>query len=115
MIFHWAVRTRSSWPAHYRIFLLFFFASWAAVVWLRPYRPSNGLLISAVLFAAVALAIGFVPARPPRNRPETKNLLERVDRERNLERFFRSDLGKIFWPVLAFLMFSITFRLATIF
>jgi hypothetical protein len=106
-----AVQANRDWPAFYRIFLLLFFTVWSAIVWLQPRTSSAGRLIPALALLAGALAVGFIPFSPPKNRHQTKNLLDLIETERTLEQFFNYENGRLFWPLLAVLVFLVALRL----
>ncbi len=106
-----AVRANRDWPAFYRIFLILFFTVWSALLWLLPEASSAGIPISAVALLAGAIAVGFIPFKPPKNRRETKNLLDLIETERTLEAFFNSRSGRLFWPLLAVLVFLAALRI----
>lgn len=107
-----AIRANHDWPAFYRIFLILFFTVWSAVLWLLPRTPSfSTMLLSFVALMGGAVAVGFIPLPPPENRRETKNLLDLIETERTLEQFFRSQGGRLFWPLLAVLIFLVSLRM----
>jgi len=105
-----AVWANKDWPAFYRIFLILFFTVWTAILWLLPRTSSAGMPVSALALLAGALAVGFIPFPPPKNRRETKNLLDLIETERTLEAFFSSQSGRLFWPLLAILVFLAVLR-----
>jgi hypothetical protein len=107
-----AVGANRSWPAFYRVFLLLFFTIWSAVLWLPAHRPDASMLLSALLLLAGAVAVGFVPLPPPKTRREAKNLLDLIETERSLNRFFNSGTGRVFWPMMSLLLFSVATRIA---
>ncbi len=109
-----AVRANRNRPAFYRVFLLLFFTVWSAVLWLQPRAGQPEALIPSLALLAAAIAVGFVPLPPPNNRRQTKNLLDLLETERSLERFFASRPGRLFWPVLAILIFSVCLRLSVL-
>ena len=105
-----AVWANKDWPAFYRIFLILFFTVWTAILWLLPRTSSAGMPVSALALLAGALAVGFIPFPPPKSRRETKNLLDLIETERTLEAFFSSQSGRLFWPLLAILVFLAVLR-----
>lgn len=109
-----AVQANRNWPAFYRVFLLLFFTVWSAVLWLQPGTRQASVLLPSLALLAAAVAVGFVPLPPPKNRRQTKNLLDLLETERSLDRFFASRSGRLFWPLLALLVFSVTLRLSVL-
>ncbi len=110
-VIRFAVRANRNWPSFYRIFLLLYFTAWASVLWLQPHSPGDALLIPSLALLAGAVVVGFVPMPPPKNRRQTKNLIDFMETEKSLARFFKSDTGRLFWPILALLIFSVAFRI----
>jgi len=107
-----AVDANRSWPGFYRVFLLLFFTIWSAVLWLPVQGGDASMPLSALLLLAGAVAVGFVPLPPPKTRRETKNLIDLIETERSLNRFFNSGVGRVFWSMMALLLFSVATRIA---
>ena len=95
----------------YRLYVLVFLAAWSTILWSRPYEPTTALLVGSVAIVAVLWALAFVKQRPPRNRHETKRLLEQMQGEKQIEKFFSSYGDRLFWPLLAVLLLSVCYRL----
>jgi hypothetical protein len=108
-----ADRANRNWPSFYRIFLLLFFTVWAVVLWLQPPAAMTpAAMLSSLALLIAAIAAGFIRLPPPKGRRETKNLLDLMETDRSLERFFRSRAGRLFWAVLALLVFSVALRIS---
>jgi hypothetical protein len=107
--------TRPVLTATYRIHVLVFFAIWSATLWLRSYEPSTWLMVTCAVLAAIVPGLAFVPRRAPKNRKQTKALLEQLHSERQLHSVFGTKIGMFFWPVLWGLIWSIFYRLALIY
>jgi hypothetical protein len=96
------------------IFLIIFSATWAGGIWIRPFGPSLfGIHWLKFLFAGMIFALFLavsVPRVPPRDRHETLNMLERIERDRKLKRITYSTLSLSFWILLASLITIIIIR-----
>lgn len=95
----------------YRLYVLVFLAAWSTILWSQPHEPTTALLVGSVAIVAVLWALAFVEHRPPRNRHETKMLLEHMQGEKQVEKFFSSYGDRLFWPLLAVLLLSVCYRL----
>lgn len=95
-------------------FLIIFMVAWAAGAWLLPFGPTL-MGIHWVPFVGAGLAgaaVVFLLAgrRYPTNRHETIDLLERVEKERELEWMTNLSLKVLFWTVLLLLLAAVFFR-----
>ena len=113
--FYQALRLKTEKTATYRLFLIFFLSGWSAILWIQPYRPTAGLLTISIGLMVLLFILAFIPKRAPKNRRETKELLEQLQKEKWLETFFESDTGRLFWLILAFLIWSVCYRLVAIY
>lgn len=95
----------------YRLFVIVFLSAWSTVLWSRPHRPTAALLVVSAVFLAALWGLAFIKRRPPANRRETKMLLEHIQGERRVEKFFASFGDRVFWSLLAFLVLSLCYRL----
>lgn len=95
----------------YRLYVLVFLSAWSTVLWSRPHEPTTALLVGSATIVAVLWALAFIQHRPPRNRQETKMLLEHMQGEKRVEKFFSSYGDRLFWPLLAVLLLSVCYRL----
>jgi hypothetical protein len=80
-------------------------------LWSQPHDPTAALLVGSMAIVAVLWALAFIRHRPPRNRRETKILLEKMQGEKRVEKFFASYGDRVFWPLLAVLLLSVCYRL----
>jgi hypothetical protein len=97
-------------------FLLIFLITWAGGLWLMPFGPAV-LGIHWLPFATIGLAGAIVVSllagrRYPRNRHETIDLLERVEKGRELQKVTYLSLNIFFWLVLVVLAMAVVFRYA---
>jgi hypothetical protein len=103
----------------YWLFLILFLATWAGGLWLKPFGPSLWgirwlpFLLAGLIFTIV-LALSR-PQRPPQSRRETLKMLERVEREKKLERATYVTLSFIFWVLLFVLIVAIGVRYISIY
>lgn len=98
------------------IFLILFFSSWAGGIWIKPIGPAwwgihwlSFLLAGSVVTLILIIA---VPRRPPRGRHETLDMLESIEREREVEQAAYFTLNIFFWGLLILLFLAILFRYA---
>ena len=93
------------------LFLLIFLVTWAGGAWLRPMGPALlgihclSFLMVGALFALLLFII--IPRRTPRGRQETLDMLESMEREKELEAVAYITLGIFFWILLVLLAASI--------
>ena len=111
MGFHLVFRFSTDTKGLYRLYVLVFLSVWSTILWHRSYAPTTALLVGSVVIVAVLWAMAFIRHRPPRNRRETKRLLEHMQSEKRVEKFFSSYGNRLFWPLLAILLLSICYRL----
>ena len=99
------------------LFLLIFLVTWAGGAWLRPMGPALlgthwlSFLMVGALFALLLFII--IPRRTPRGRHETLDLLESMEREKELEAVAHITLGIFFWILLVVLIVAIVLRYTT--
>ncbi len=67
------------------LFLLTFLGAWTGGVWMRP-AQGVGWLPFILTGLAVALGVALTSRKVPRNRQETLDLLEEIERERALRK-----------------------------
>ncbi len=93
------------------IFLILFLATWAGGIWVQPFGPTLwGLhwLTFLVVGILVALFIALsTPGRAPRGQHETIDMLERMEREEELETATYITLGIFFWVLLTLLVIAV--------
>jgi hypothetical protein len=96
------------------VFLLIFLATWAGGVWLQPFGPVLwGVHWLAFVLIGVIIALFLAVTGPgpgPRGRKETIEMLERIDKERKLERATYVALGLLFWILFGVLAAAIFVR-----
>jgi hypothetical protein len=114
-LLHWAILKQKAWIGFYRLFVLVFLAVWAAIVWAKPIRPSLHLILISVVLLIILVAGAFIQRRPPLNRRETIRLLDQIGAEKTLQKFFELHLGRLFWPLVSFLVMVIVLRQIMIF
>jgi hypothetical protein len=106
---------RSNRAATYRLFLLLYFAVWSAVFWVKPHEPSVSLMLVCIVFLGILPILAFIPRRVPKNRRQTKAMLEQIQKERRLHKAFGSRTKLLFWTILWCLICSVCYRLISIF
>ena len=112
---HRITASKSDKSASYRIYLILFFSVWSLTLWIKPHRPGLGLLIVSVGLIALVFILAFVPRRAPKNRQETKLLIEQLQTERWLNKFFQTPFKFFYWAVLLGLIWSVLLRLALLY
>jgi hypothetical protein len=102
-------RTGFSW-----VFLILFLATWAGGVWAKPFGPSLWgvswlpfVLAGLIFFLIMAV---LAPKQPPRDRYETIEMLDRIEREKKLDHFTYISLSVFFWILLLILLTAIIIR-----
>ena len=113
--FYQILRLKNGKSVNYRLFLIIFLSSWSSLLLMKPYRPNAGLLIISIAVMGMLFLLAHTPRRVPKNRRETKALLEQLQNEKWLEKFFESKIGRLFWLILAFLLWIICYRLVSIY
>ena len=104
------LKNREFWTGIYRVYLIVFLSVWTGIIWMRVYKPSYLLsLISLSLFIFIVGAV-FIPKKTPRDRVETKALLEQYRTEKTLQKFFGAFWEKLFWLIIGFLIILIIYR-----
>jgi hypothetical protein len=87
--------------------LLLFLCTLAGGLWLRPFGPVYfGVfwmpIIAAGVFAALFLYYT-APRRPPRNREETIDMMQRLEKRKKLEEMTYITTGLLFWVLVIML------------
>jgi len=95
-------------------FLIIFLLTWAGGTWLRPFGPTVWgihwlpfILVGVILVLFLAVSN---PKKPPRNRRETIDMLERIEREKKWDKFTYISLSAFFWILSALLITAIVVR-----
>jgi hypothetical protein len=96
------------------LFLIIFLATWAGGIWLRPFGPTLWgihwlafLLVGLILALIIAVS---APGRPPKGRHETLDMLERIRKEKEMEKLAYITLNTFFWVVVLALFVVIIIR-----
>ena len=96
------------------LFLFIFLGTWAGGIWLKPFGPTlwgiHWLAFLLVGLFMVLLLIIALPRRGPRGRHETLDMLDRIEREKELEEVTYITLSIFFWILLAVLVIVIVLR-----
>ena len=96
------------------IFVIIFLGTWLLGSLLKPFGPEVAgirwmpfFLVGLVIFLILAAV---VPRRPPEGRRETLELLEQVERERELEAATFMTLNVFFWILICVLVVTLIIR-----
>ena len=96
------------------LFLIIFLGTWLLGSLLKPFGPEVAgmrwmpfFLVGLVIFLILAAVI---PRRPPEGRRETLELLEQVERERELEAATFMTLNVFFWILICVLVVTLIIR-----
>ena len=96
------------------LFLILFLATWAGGLWIRPFGPTLwGIRWLTYLLAGLFIFLLFVitaPRKAPRGRRDTLDMLERIEREKEMEKAAYITLGIFFWILLFVLAIAIILR-----
>jgi hypothetical protein len=112
---HRITTSKSDKSASYRIYLVPFFSVWSLTLWIRPHRPGIGLLIVSAGLIALVFILALVPRRMPKNRQETKLLIEQLQIERWLNKIFQTPFKFFYWAMLWGLIWSVLLRLVLLY
>ena len=98
------------------LFLMIFLAVWAGGVWLRPFGPTvwgiHWMVFLLVGLIIVLFLIILIPRKAPRGRLETLDMLESIEKEKQLEKVAYITLSIFFWILLSLLVIAILLRYA---
>ena len=96
------------------LFLVIFLATWAGGIWLRSFGPTLwGVhwLVFLVAGAIVTLILIMIaPGKAPKGRHETLDMLDRIEREKELEQVTYVTLSIFLWVLLSVLVMAIILR-----
>lgn len=94
----------------YQIFLIVFLAIWAGTIWTVK-RISFPFLIGFLLLILFILVLfSFISRHPPKNRHETKLMLDQIGMEKVVERFINQYLSFFYWPLVGVLIMLIVLK-----
>jgi hypothetical protein len=96
---------RMSWRDMILPFTVIFLATWAGGLWTRPIGPAfRGVYWLPFVLVGLLCALFLFTTKhrkpPPHNRPETIELLERIEEERELEKITYFSVTVLFWVLL---------------
>lgn len=96
------------------LFLIIFLSVWAGGMWLKPFGPTmwgvHWLTFLIAGIVVILLFFIFIPRKPPRGRNETIDMLDQVEREKEIEEIAYITLSLFFWLLLAILIIAIVLR-----
>lgn len=94
----------------YQIFLIVFLAVWTGTIWTLR-RISFPFLIGFLLFFLfIMILFSFISRHPPKNRHETKLMLDQIEMEKMLEKFINQYLSFFYWPLVGVLIMLIVLK-----
>ena len=115
--FAFVIRRRGSRKGFFWFFLLIFLATWAVGIWIKPFGPSLGgiywmpfLIIGMLIVLFVAV---ITPLPPPKGRHETLDMLDQIEKDREVKQFAYISLNVSFWILLFVLIILILVRYLT--
>jgi hypothetical protein len=98
-------------------FLLVFLATWAGGIWLSPFGPNlwgvYWLPFLGVGLVAVLLLAAFAPRRPPRNRHDTLDMLDKIEEEKEFKKVAGISMGILFAALVVVLILAVILRYLT--
>jgi hypothetical protein len=109
-LFRMALLKNPSQKATTRVFLLVALSVWVAVLWRRPFEPTWLHLAVSVAILLVLLAAVKVTFKPPSGRGDTLHMLDRVHKERALDRSIETAIGPGYWFLLLLLIALVVHR-----
>ena len=112
-IIHLSIKRKDEGRGIYQIFLIVFLAVWAGTIWTIQ-RISFPFLIGMLLvFLLTMVLFSFISRHPPKNRHETKLMLDQIEMEKRLEKFINQYMSFIYWPLVGILIMLITLKYIT--
>lgn len=95
-------------------FLMLFLMTLAGALWVKPFGPSHfGIfwvpIVLVAIFGGLFLYYS-APRRPPHNREETIELLQRVEKRKQLEEITYITIDLLFWVIVILLVSAIVFH-----
>jgi hypothetical protein len=100
--------------AFFWLFVFMLLATWAGGLWIRPVGPNvGGLFIVPFIMAgvlAVCFLIAFSKPPGPHGRRETLDMLERIQRQREIKKITTISLNIFFYFLLALFVVAIAWR-----
>lgn len=103
--------------AYFWLFLLVLLATWAGGVWISPVGPDvGGLFLLPFIIAGllvILFLLAFTKQSGPYGRKETIELLEKVQREKDIRQITTISLNLFFYFILILLLVAIIVHYAT--
>jgi hypothetical protein len=109
-IIQFSIKRKNEKKGIYQIFLIVFLAVWAGSIW-TVNRTSFPFLIGfLLLFLFILVLFSFISRHPPKNRHETKLMLDQMQMEKVLEKFINQYLTFFYWPLVGFFIILIVLK-----
>jgi|GEM_PF-2147984 len=99
----------------FQIFLIVFLAVWAGTIWTIQRISFPFLIGFFLLFLLILVLFSFISRHPPKNRHETKLMLDQIEMEKLLEKFISQYISFIYWPLVGILIMLIILKYIVMF
>jgi len=114
VIFSFFLRREGPRTGSFFFFLMLFLITLAGGLWVKPFGPSHfGIfwvpIILVAFFGGLFLYYS-APRRPPHNREETIELMQRVEKRKQLEQITYITIDLLFWVIVILLISAIVFH-----
>lgn len=107
---HFSINRKDERIGIYQIFLIVFLAVWAGIIWTIKRISFPFLIGFLLLFLFIVVLFSVTSRHPPKNRHETKLMLEQIEMEKVLEKFMNQYLSFFYWPLVGILIMLIVLK-----
>lgn len=112
-IIHLSIKRKDDGRGIYQVFLIVFLTIWAGTIWTIKRISFPSLIGFLMFFLIVMVLFSFIGRHPPKNRHETKLMLDQIEMEKRLEKFINQYMSFIYWPLVGILILLITLKYIT--
>jgi len=110
LIIQFSINRKDERKGIYQIFLIVFLAVWAGSIWTINRISSPFLIGFLLLFLFIIVLFSFISRHPPKNRDETKLMLDQIGMEKVVERFINQYISFFYWPFVGALIMLIVLK-----
>jgi hypothetical protein len=110
LIIQFSIKRKDERKGIYQIFLIVFLAVWAGSIWTINRISSPFLIGFLLLFLFIIVLFSFISRHPPKNRDETKLMLDQIGMENVVEKFINQYISFFYWPFVGALIMLIVLK-----